>query len=74
MAIRVAIFALPMAVIAGLVLLLNGLDAGVGIAVTTFGLVVVVSGAALGFLADRLPEFPSHRRAHRLAGLHHGER
>lgn len=53
MATRIALFAVPTAAVAGLVLLLNELDAGVGIAVAALGLVAVVSGAALGYFADR---------------------
>jgi hypothetical protein len=73
MAIRIALFAVPTAAVAGLVLLLNGLDAGTGIAVAAFGLVAVATGAALGYFADRLPELPQTRRPHRLAGVHHGD-
>jgi hypothetical protein len=61
MALRIALFAVPMAAAAGLVLLLNALDAQVGIAVAAFGLVAVASGAALGYFADRLPELPWER-------------
>ena len=76
MAIRVALFAMPTAAVIGLVLLLNGLDAGVGIAVAALGSVAVLSGAALGYFADRLPELPQARRRHadgtrRFAGAHH---
>lgn len=73
MAIRIALFAVPTAAVAGLVLLLNGFDAGAGIAVAAFGLVAVMSGAALGYFADRLPELPQARRLHRLASAHHGD-
>jgi hypothetical protein len=73
MAIRVALFAIPAVVVAGLVLLLNGLDASAGIAVAAFGLVAVATGAALGYFADRLPELPQARRLHRLAGIHHDD-
>lgn len=73
MAIRIALFAVPAIAMAGLVLLLNGLDAGAGIAVAAFGLVAVATGATLGYFADRLPELPSARRRHRLAGIHHGD-
>ncbi len=77
MAIRVALFAMPTAAVIGLVLLLNGLDAGVGISVAALGAVAVLSGAALGYFADRLPELPQARRrrhtegTRRLAGTHH---
>lgn len=73
MPVRIALFALPTAVVAGLVLLLNGLDAGAGIAVAALGVVAVLSGAAIGYFADRLPEFPLARRTHRLASAHHGD-
>lgn len=73
MAIRIALFVLPIAVVVGLVLLLNGLGAGAGVAVAVLGLAVVASGVALGYFADRLPEFPRARRSHRLAGIHHGD-
>ena len=53
-----------MAAAAGLVLLLNAVDARTGIAVAAFGLVAVASGAALGFFADRLPEIPRARHGH----------
>lgn len=73
MAIRIALFAVPAAAVAGIVLLLNGLDANTGIAVAAFGLVAVLSGAAIGYFADRLPELPQARRTHRLASAHHGD-
>lgn len=73
MALRIALFAVPIVAVAGLVLLLNGLGASAGIAVAVFGLVAVATGAALGYFADRLPEFPQARRSHRLAGIHHGD-
>lgn len=70
MAIRIALVAVPTAAVIGLVLLLNGLGAGAGIAVATLGLVAVVSGAALGYFADRLPELLHARRTHRLIPHH----
>jgi hypothetical protein len=75
----VALFVVPGAVCAGLVLLLNGVGASAGVAVVSLGLVAVVSGAALGYFADQLPELPVARRrrarsASRLAGVHHGRR
>ena len=73
MALRVALFVVPAAAVAGLVFLLNGLDAGSGVAVAAFGLVATLSGVALGYFADRLPELPRARRPHRLPGLHHGD-
>ena len=73
MAIRIAQFAVPVIAVAGLVLLLNGLDASAGIAVAAFGVVVVATGATLGYFADRLPELPRARRPHPLAGVHHGD-
>lgn len=73
MAIRVALFAIPAVAVAGLVLLLNSLDASAGIAVAAFGLVAVATGTALGYFADRLHELPQARRSHRLAGIQHGD-
>jgi hypothetical protein len=73
MAIRVAQLAVPAVAVAGLVLVLNGLDASPGIAVAAFGLVAVATGATLGYFADRLPELSRVRRLHRLAGIHHGD-
>lgn len=73
MAIRIALFAVPAGAVAGLVLSLNGLDASAGIAAASFGVVAVATGSALGYFADRLPEFPQARRPHRLASMHHGD-
>jgi hypothetical protein len=70
MAIRIALVAVPTAAVVGLVLLLNGLDAGAGIAAAALGLVAVISGAALGYFADRLPELPRGRRARPLVPHH----
>lgn len=79
MALRIALVGLPLAAVVVLVLLLNGLDAGAGVAVATLGLVAVASGAALGYFANRLPEFPKARRhgsrdPRGLAGAHQGHR
>jgi hypothetical protein len=76
MAIRISLFAVPTVAVVGLVVLLNALDASAGIAVAALGLVAIVSGAALGVFADRLPELPSVLRRHDnhptgLAGVHH---
>jgi hypothetical protein len=70
MATRIALFAVPAAAIVGLVVLLNALNAGTGVAVAALGFVAVVSGTALGLFADRLPEFPRARRAHPLVPHH----
>lgn len=65
MVLRIALFAVPMAAVAGLVLLLNALDAQTGVAVAALGLIAVASGAALGYFADRLPELPwAHHGRH----------
>ena len=61
MAIRIGIIAIPIAAVIGMVLLLNGLDASVGIAVAVLGLIAVMGGAVLGYFADRLPELPKAR-------------
>lgn len=66
MAIRIALVATPIAAVIGFVLLLNGLDAGTGIAAASLGLVAVVSGTAIGYFADRLPELQRRRPAHPL--------
>lgn len=73
MVIRIALFAVPAIAVAGLVLLLNGLDASAGIAVAAFGLVAVSTGTAVGYFADRLPELPQARRPHHLAGIRRGD-
>ncbi len=79
MALRITLVVVPLAAVAALVLLLNSLDAGAGIAVAALGLVAVVGGAALGYFADRLPEIRktgSHHSdgAGHLAGAHHTHR
>ena len=53
MAFRIRLFATPFAVVAGLMVLLNGVHAEAGIA--SFSLVAGVTGATLGYFADRLP-------------------
>lgn len=70
MAIRAAIFVIPTAAVSGVVLLLNGLDAGAGVAAAALGMVAVAGGAALGYFADRLPELRRSRRAHPLVPHH----
>jgi hypothetical protein len=64
MAIRIALFAVPTTAVIGLVLLLNAVDANAGIAVASLGVVMVTSGAAFGYFADRLPALPGTRRRH----------
>jgi len=73
MVLRIALFAVPTAAVAGLVLLLNALNAQAGVAVAALGLVAVASGAALGYFADRLPELPRARHGHHGTAAH-GER
>jgi hypothetical protein len=68
MFLRIALFVVPAAAAACLVLLLNGLAASPGIAVVALGLLAVLSGAALGTFADRLPELPAARRRHTRGG------
>lgn len=70
MALRIALFAVPAVAVAGLVLLLNALDAQAGVAVAAFGLVAVASGVALGYFADRLPSLPWARHDHHGAAAH----
>lgn len=79
MALRITLAAVPLAAVVALVLLLNSLDAGTGIAVAALGLLAVTGGAALGFFADRLPEIrkPDRRRPDgtgSFAGAHHSHR
>lgn len=62
MVVRIALFAIPFVAVAGLVLLLNGLHAGPGIAAVSFGLFAVTTGTTLGYFADRLTAFPHPRR------------
>lgn len=64
MAMRLAFLVVPAVAVVGLVLLLNGLNAGAGIAVAAYGVVAVSIGAVLGYFADRLPEPRSERKAH----------
>ena len=73
MVIRIGLSATPFAVVAGLVVLLNGVHAGAGIAVASFGLVAVVTGATLGYFADRLDGSRRSRRPQRLAGIHRAD-
>jgi hypothetical protein len=63
MPIRIGLVVVPIVAVAGVVRLLNGLDAPPGIAAASLGAVAVVSGGALGYFADRLPELPPARRA-----------
>jgi hypothetical protein len=67
MALRLFFIVVPVAAVVGLVLLLNGLDASAGIAAAVLGTVAVVSGAFVGYFADRLPALPRTRHAHPLA-------
>lgn len=76
MTLRIMLVIVPVAAVAALVLLLNSLDAGAGIAVAALGIVAVSGGAALGYFADRLPEIRKTGRRHpdgagHLAGAHH---
>jgi energy-converting hydrogenase Eha subunit A len=73
MAIRIALFAVPAVAVAGLVLFLNVVNAGTGIAAAALGALAVATGATFGYFADRLPELPGARRSHRPAGLYHGD-
>ncbi|MGB8383013.1 MAG: hypothetical protein WCG47_17495 [Dermatophilaceae bacterium] len=73
MAIRIALFTVPAVAAAGLVLFLNGINAGAGIAVSALGVLAVATGATFGYFADRLPGVPRARRSYRPAGLHHGD-
>lgn len=79
MALRIMLAVVPLVAVGGLVLVLNSLDVGAGIAVATLGFVAVLGGAAVGYFADRLPEIRRTGRRHsdgagHLAGVHHGHR
>ena len=71
MTIRLALFFIPMVAAIGLVLLLNGLNAGAGVAITAYSVIAVSTGAALGCFADRLPEVRPLRKARQLPDLRH---
>ena len=64
MKICIALVATSAMVAVGVVLLLNSLHAGAGIAAASLGLVAVLGGAALGYFADRLPGLPRVRHPH----------
>jgi hypothetical protein len=79
MALRIMLVVVPVTAVAAVVLLLNSLDVGAGIAVAALGLLAVAGGAALGYFADRLPEIRKTGSRHsdgggHLAGAHHGHR
>lgn len=71
--VRILVFAVPFAAVAGLVLLLNGLGAEPGIAVAAFGLLAVLIGSSIGYFANRLPELRRTRQPHCLASIHHSD-
>lgn len=73
MVIRIALFAVPAVAVAGLVLFLDVVNAGAGVAVAALGVLAIATGATLGNFAHRLPELPWARRSHLPAGLHHGD-
>lgn len=73
MVVRIALFAIPLLLLAGLVLLLNALDAAPGIAIASFSLLAVSTGAAIGYFADRLSGPQRARRSHRLLGARHAD-
>lgn len=70
MALRIGLFAVPAITMGGIVLLLNGLGAGVGVAAASLGLIAVAGGSVLGYFADRLPSPPRARRGHPLVPYH----
>ncbi|HKF82530.1 MAG TPA: hypothetical protein VKB23_06185 [Solirubrobacterales bacterium] len=51
---RVLVFAVPFVALAGLTILLEQLDAGVGATFAAFGLIAVLTGSAIGYFSDRL--------------------
>lgn len=64
MAIRIALFAVPVVAAVGLVFLLNGLNADANITVAAFTVVAATIGAAIGCFVDRLPGAGQSRKAH----------
>jgi hypothetical protein len=65
MAVRIAIFAFPIAIALLSVELLNRLDASPGVAAIGLGFTALIGGSAIGLFADRLPAFRLNRRRHR---------
>lgn len=61
--VRIVAFAIPALAIAGLVFLLNSLEASPGVAVGAYALIAVSSGVTIGYFADRLLEGHSERRS-----------
>jgi hypothetical protein len=70
MKVFVALIGLSAAAVTVLVILLNALNAEPGIAVAALLSVAAVTGAALGCLADRLPEPSGARRTRSFAPRH----
>lgn len=69
---RFVLVVTPITAVIGLVMMLNDLHPNPGVAVVAFGAVAVISGATLGYFADRLPEMPRPHRPHPLTGARHG--
>jgi len=71
MALRIAAFGIPALAVAGLVPLLNSLEASAGIAVAAYAAVTVSSGVTIGYFADRLLGQPSKRDSGLGSSLRH---
>lgn len=70
MTVFVALIGVSATAVTALVILLNALNAGPGVAVAALLSVAAVTGAALGYLADRLPEPSVARRTRSFAPRH----
>ncbi len=70
MTIRLALFGIPTAAIVALVLVVNAVDASVGVAMAGLGIVAVASGTAFGYFADYLPELPRMRHSRPIVPRH----
>jgi hypothetical protein len=70
MASRTALLLSPALAVVGMVLLLNWIDAGPGLAAVGLMTVAVVGGALFGVFADRLPVLVPARRRGRLVPRH----
>lgn len=68
MALRITVFGVPFFAVVGLVFLLNSLEASPGVAVAAYAVIAIVTGATIGYFADRLlggpPERPSGPASH----------
>lgn len=54
MLLRITAFGIPALAVAGLVLLLNSLEASAGLAVAAYAIIAVSTGGTIGYFAERL--------------------